>query len=406
MRATFVCTLAFLCFHTPAARAQVDESRFTFRGFGTVALTTHDADDIEFRRNVSQGRGIESGEVGLQSDSVAGLQVDFSLSSRFDVMLQGVTRQDVDGDWSPRVTQAFLRYSPDESLVLRAGRFGYDIYLLAESRQVGYTYLAVRPSQDFYGLVTNDEVDGTDVGWTGRVARGLVKARVFGGTGSDQTAFSDGTTWEGESDVIGATLDYQFHSLTARVAMLQVKYGANPDLRALGGFLVSTGVPQSVSIGEALVSSRQESRGMQIGLAYDDGPLQAQLLYGHIVSDSIAGPNVNAMLAQVGYRMRAFTPYVSFAKSRDRDALKQTGLPDLPELAPISQAVYMMQKTLRATQHSASVGVRYDFSSHLDFKLQADFTTIHDSALNFDRRPPGSGDVHMTVLTAGVDFVF
>jgi len=390
----------------PVARAQVDESRFEFRGFGTLALTTHDADGIEFRRNVNQGRGLESGHVGLESDSLAGLQVDLSLAPRFDVMLQGVSRMTADGDWSPRVTQAFLRYSPDESLVLRAGRFGYEIYLLAESRQVGYSYLAVRPSQDFYGLVTNDEIDGIDIGWTSRLAGGLVRARVFGGAGSDETALADGTTWADDSDAKGFTLDYQYHSITARLAMLEVGYGANSDLRALGAFLVETAVPQSVALGDALVSSRQESRGLQIGVAYDDGPLQAQLLYGHIVSDSIAGPNVNAMYAQVGYRIRMFTPYVSFAKSRDRDAMRATGLPDLPELAPINQAVYDMQKSVRATQHSTSLGVRYDLSSHLDFKLQADLTTIHDSALNFDRRPPGSGDARMTVITAGVDFVF
>jgi hypothetical protein len=61
---------------------------------------------------------------------------------------------------------------------------------------------------------------------------------------------------------------------------------------------------------------------------------------------------------------------------------------------------------MRATQHSASLGVRWDLSSHWAAKLQADFTTLEDSALNFDRRPPGSGEVHMTVLSASVNFVF
>jgi hypothetical protein len=65
-----------------------------------------------------------------------------------------------------------------------------------------------------------------------------------------------------------------------------------------------------------------------------------------------------------------------------------------------------LQDNMRATQHSTSLGVRWDLSSHWAFKAQVDFTDIHDSALNFDRRPANSGDTRMTVLTAAVDFVF
>lgn len=393
-------------FGSSAAFAQVDEGRFTLRGFGTLALTTHDAEGIEFRRNVGQAYGIESGKVRVESDSLAGVQFNVNLATGVDATVQGVTRLNADGDWSPRVTQAFLRYSPDDSLVFRAGRFGYEIYLNAESRQVGYSYLAVRPSQDFYGLVTNDEVDGVDVSWTSRFGRGLVKARVFGGRGSDQTVFPDRTQWEGDSDALGVTLDYSLHSLTARAAVLQVSYGRDPQLRELGAFLVSTGAPPAVSIGDDLFRSTQTSRAVQLGLAYDDGPLQAQLLYGHIISDSIAGPNVSAFYSQVGYRLGDVTPFVSFARSEDRNPIRTTGLPEEPELLPIIGAVDAIQRNVRATQHSTSLGLRWDLSSRWDLKLQADFTSIHDSALNFDARPPGSGQAHMTVVTAAVDFVF
>jgi hypothetical protein len=263
----------------------------------------------------------------------------------------------------------------------------------------------VRPSQDFYGLVTNDEVDGADVSWTNRLGPGLFKVRVFGGDSSDETALADGTSWKGRSRAIGGALDYSYRSLTARAAMLKVSYGANADLRALGAFLVSTGAPGAVDIGGELVGSSQESRGMQLGLAYDDGPLQAQLLYGHIISDSIAGPNVDAFQAQAGYRLGDWTPYVSFAKSQDRSPIRATDLPPVPELQPIIDTVRMLQEQMRATQHSASMGVRWDISSNWAAKLQADFTTLEQSTLNFDRRPPGSGDAHMTVLTATVDFV-
>jgi hypothetical protein len=161
-----------------------------------------------------------------------------------------------------------------------------------------------------------------------------------------------------------------------------------------------------VSIGNELIGSSQSSRGMQLGMAYDDGPLQAQLLYGHILSDSISGPAVRAWLAQVGYRVKAWTPFVAHSRSRDRDAIRTTGLPDIPELQPLNDMVHLLQENMRATQRSTSVGVRWDVTPRWDFKLQADFTRIDDSVLNFDRRPGEGGPVDMTVLTAGVDFVF
>jgi hypothetical protein len=388
------------------AHAEVHGERVTLRGFGTLAVTTHDAEGIEYRRHVGQSRGISANDPGIETDSIAGLQLNAKLSSHFDLVVQGVTRMDVKGDWTPRMTQAFLRYSPDESLVFRGGRFGFDIYLLSESRQVGYSYVAVRPSQDFYGLVTNDEVDGLDISWTARLGRGLVRTRVFGGHGSDATALADGTYWEGRSDVVGLTIDYSFRALTARAALLEVEYGDNPDLAGLGEALVGTGAPRAVVIGRQLVGSEQSSRGLQLGMAYDDGPLQAQLLYGHILSDSISGPAVRAWLGQVGYRVKSWTPFISHSRTRDRDPIRTTDLPDIPELQPLNYTVQLLQENMRATQRTTSVGVRWDISPGWDFKVQADFAHIDDSVLNFDRRLGASGPVDMTVLTAGVDFVF
>jgi len=114
---------------------------------------------------------------------------------------------------------------------------------------------------------------------------------------------------------------------------------------------------------------------------------------------------VHAWLAQVGYRIQAWTPYLSFSTSRNRDPIRSTGLPDIPELEPINAVVEQLQRDMRATQRSASIGVRWDLSPRWDLKLQADFISIDESALNFDRRGT-PGDTDMTVLTAGVDFVF
>ncbi|HEU4781037.1 MAG TPA: hypothetical protein VFS58_14235, partial [Steroidobacteraceae bacterium] len=316
------------------------------------------------------------------------------------------TRQGADGDWNPEMSQGFVRYSPDDSLVLRAGRVGYDIYLLAESRQVGYSYLALRPPPEFYGLLTNDNVDGADIAYTRRVGRGLARARLFGGGGTAGTALADGTHTDTEANVYGACFDYLYRGWTARVAFVRYEYDSDPSFVQLVTALRMTGVPEATAIADGIDHDVLSSQGFQLGVAYDDGPLQAQLLYGFIESGSIAGPASSSVYGLLGYRVRAFTPFASYASSRDRDPIRTTGLPDIPMLAPINGAVHTIQSTVRSTQHTFSVGVRYDFNSHFDVKLQIDRVNLRDSLLMFDRRSPPGGPADMTVIGAALDFVF
>jgi hypothetical protein len=392
----------------PAAHAQeLDAQRFTLRGFGTLGATTQNTDGLEFRRTASQARGVAAGDVESYTDSLAGVQFNAALSPKFDVVIQSVISMHSDGDWDPELSQAVVRFSPDESWVLRAGRVSYDIYLLSESRQVGYSYLTLRPSPEVYGLMSNDGIDGADVAFTHRVGRGLARARLFGGRGSSETAFPDGTYADDvDANVYGACFDYLYRGWTARIALVRFTTDANPSFAQIAAGLRMTGVPDAVAIARTLEQPTLTFSGMQLGVAYEDGPLQAQALLGSIDSDSISGPDTYHFYTLFGYRVRALTPYVSFASSRDRESIRSTGLPAIPMFAPLNGAVAGIQSSFRSTQHTTSVGVRYDFSPHVDFKLQVDRVNIQETSLNFDRRSPPGGPGDMTVVAAAIDFVF
>jgi hypothetical protein len=86
--------------------------------------------------------------------------------------------------------------------------------------------------------------------------------------------------------------------------------------------------------------------------------------------------------------------------------MQTTGLPDIPELTPLIDAVASMQSSVRTTQRTTSVGVRFDLSPHVDLKFQLDRAKLDDTALVFDRRPAPHGDADMTIATLAVDFVF
>jgi hypothetical protein len=401
-----LCCLGLVLAGATATAQELDVQRFTLRGFGTVAATTHDADGIEFRRNTGQGRALEANTVGLFTDSVAGAQANFRVSSDFDVAVQGVTRMNVEGDWTPSLTQAFVRYSPDDALAIRAGRIGIDIYLLAESRQVGYSYVPLRPSTEFYGLLANDAIDGGDIAVTRRVGRGLLRGRIFAGKGTDDMAFADGTHSSAESDVLGACFDFLYGGWTARVAVGRWRYDTFAGVAELVGGLRMTGFPQALAVADDLDQPTFQSSGIQLGVAYDDGPLQAQLLWGGVDSDPIFGPDTTTVYAFAGYRLRQWTPFTSFSRSRDRAPMRTAGLPDIPQLAPLNDGVWMMQSLVRTTQRTTSIGVRYDISPHVDLKFQLDRAKLSDTALVFDRRIGPATDANMTIAAIAVDFVF
>jgi hypothetical protein len=400
-------TLLFALGMSARAHSQdLDTDRFSLRGFGTLAATTHDADGIEFRRSIDQPNGVREGDIDLAVDSQAGLQFNLKLATHFDAMVQGVTRQYADGSWNPRISQGFVRYSSDEALVFRAGRFGYDIYLLAESRQVGYSYLTLRPSLEFYGMITNDQIDGADAAITLRAGPGLARARVFAGESSSEIAFPDGTNAETRGRAQGVSFDYLYRGWTARVALLRFTFDSDPSLAPLLGALRATGSPQAAAIADSLGHEEYESLGMQLGVAYEHGPLQAQLLFGGGTSNSIAVPEFNKVYALIGYQVRQWTPFLSYGSSHDSNPVRGTGLPDIPQLAPLEAAVRDIQRSSRSTQHTVSAGARFDLSEHIDFKFQIDRTSLGDTSLVFDSRVPPGGPANMTVLGASIDFVF
>jgi hypothetical protein len=187
-------------------------------------------------------------------------------------------------------------------------------------------------------------------------------------------------------------------------------YDAGSAILQLAGALRATGFPSAVAIADDFDQESFGSLGVQVGIAYDDGPLLAQLMYGGADSDSIAGPHFDKSYALLGYRLGKWTPFAAHAGSYDREPIRDAGLPDIPMLAPLNAAVAGVQASTRSTQHTTSLGVRYDFSPRVDFKLQLDRTHVDESTLNFDlRSPPGApsaGPYGMTVITATVDFVF
>jgi hypothetical protein len=328
------------------------------------------------------------------------------LTGDLQVVAQGMTHQNATGDWTPRLSRGFLRYSPSANVLLRAGRIGYDSYLLAESPDVGYSYLPIRPAPEFFGLFATDDIDGADVAVSRQVGGGIGRVRLFAGSSRGEQAYLPGAATATNSNVLGGQLDYSFRSWLLRLGAVDVSVRKKPDFSALAGALRATGRPQGTSLADALENDSRTILAYQLAVAYDGRPLQAQMLLTRVESDMVAAPKVNSGIVVFGYRYHRVTPFVSFAAVKNHGLGLPTGLPDTPEFAALNAAAHLAQTGAQATQRTQSAGIRFDVTPRLDLKFQVDRIRLHETNLIFnsaETRPDGAS---MTLFGLAADFLF
>jgi predicted porin len=119
-----------------------------------------------------------------------------------------------------------------------------------------------------------------------------------------------------------------------------------------------------------------------------------------------AGPKLNSGVVNIGYHRGQYTPFFSYATISTFADIQPTGVPNLPALEPLAQAALAAQIAAQATQHTFSVGVRYDLSPHVDVKLQIDRIVTNETYLIFDRNPSPIDRDHLVVVGLAVDFIF
>lgn len=383
----------------------LSDSRFTLGAFGTLGAVYQNARGLAYRRDISQGHGARAGEVDLGTDSIIGLQVTGRIASGFDAQVQETVHRDEDGLWRPELERAFLRYQPNPAVMVRAGRIGLGLYLLADAFDVGYAYLTIRPPVEIYGLLAADEFDGADASFSRQIGGGIGRIRVLGGRWPFEVAQPNGTAVQIDNDsIVGITADYLHGDWQTRAALVQIHIPGGND--PVAPALAATGFPQAVQLAGELNRSQLNSYGAEIGTTYDGDPLQAALIYIHLNSDYLSGPKFNSAFALLGYHIKQLTPYASFSMTDNFGPTHTTGLPAVPVFEPLIAAAQEDQVSSQSTQRSFSLGVRYDFAPHVDFKAQVDRISLHQSELIFDYNVPPSGHTSLTVYGLAVDFAF
>lgn len=362
----------------------------SLHGFGTLGLTRVDDGNAQLVRDLSQPNGAGTSWTA-KVDSLLGLQANIHLSPDTEGVVQLVSRYHADSTYRPELTWAFVRhdFSPDFSL--RVGRLGTEFYMLGDSRLVGYSNLSVRPPPDFYGSLVFSYVDGLDATLTRPVASGLLKGKLFAGRSPEKTPYAPGILWDLKgSKLVGGYLDYSNGPWQFRLSHVQAQFEREMPVDQLVGMPYLSLVP-------AMSMAGQSAHFSSLGLVFDQGPLNVQVMLNQILQDSAAYTDSRAAYVMAAYRLGTVTPYIGVSRSVSDVAAPPA--PDLVTANLVAQGV--------TDQHTYTLGARWDLQKNVALKGQVDWVRGTPNSiflLKGDRR--GSWDGNLTALSLTLDFVF
>jgi hypothetical protein len=398
--------ILFLCgMHQACA-----DDNLSLHGFGTLGLARSSSNAAEFIRDLSQPDGIKGNHWSGRIDSTLGLQANWQATSTLELVGQAVSRYHYDHSRDPELMWGFAKWDPDARVSLRLGRIGADFMMLADSRLVGYSYLTVRPSSDFFGPLFFSHFDGVDASVSMPLGSGVLRGKVFSGITHEKTSGAPGVWDTSGSTLRGVVVDYmsgawQFRMNTASIRFSNdIAFAPLPDL--LRTAALATGITSAAQAADILGTAGTTTRFHSIGIVYDKGPLLAQGMFNLIRHETGAFQDSHAGYLLTGYRIDTLTPYAGVSWWRTSYKHYSTGLPDTAEFVGLNQSFNYLMKASAANQTTYSVGVRWDVFRDIALKFQWD-SIRGDSGSRFPFARTGADWNGKTdVVTCVMDFVF
>lgn len=387
-----------------SADSGTQEPVWRLGGFGTFGAGYHGSDGLTYRRDLEQAGGHEGGRIGFRGDSRIGVQASATIDGRWSAQIQSVSRLDSEGKWTPQLSWTFLRYTPSDSLDMRVGRLGVDLYLDGDSRHVGYAFTAVRPAPEVLGMVTQDLFDGIDLTLRRPAGDGLLSLRLYGGRSRGNFSLYGNQYRPPDAHRLGATLDWVSEGLTLRAAWGDTHTSNDRALAPLAAALAAA--PGAIAPQRAAqIDESHHLTFAGLGALYERGAFSAQALFSWSRFSQFPTYRGNGASLLLAYRVGAWKPYVTYSRlSLDPQESRDLTLP-----APLAglQATYdRTVDRLTMNQRTIGAGVRYDFARNYALKFQIDHIDAARSVLIVDSSSMPARDVSMTLYSITLDFVF
>lgn len=395
-------------------------SGFSLNGYGTLACTADDRSDIAPARDISQepDDGFNTGST-WKLDSRLGLHAHYRFSQKIDFILQGVLRDQTEFSVGKSVELAYAKLKPHYNFHVRAGRLGYDAFLMSDTRNIGYAYPWVRPPMEFYFWIPIFFVDGMDACYM--IDSGNVQWCIRAQAGTSHTDLplgEDGYSVEADN-LWAVTLSRQSGPLTIKLGYsqcdLQNEISASKSLHhALNAVAGATSAAFPGIHNEAtyllsnLTLKDTDITYITMGISYDDGTwiAQAELSHAAITADVI--PHGLMGYLALGYRIGDWTPYLIFSMVHPTYDVYKTDA----DWAAINgdelrEAAVDALNSTRMDQKTCSIGGRWDFHDRAAVKLQWDSSYVRPYyGLWWTRDSKSDTSRYINMFTFSLEFMF
>lgn len=345
------------------------EARFgdyvTLSGFGTVGVASSDNDKADFVRDgAPQGAGKKE---SWKVDSKLGLQANITANDWLSGTLQVLAEQRYEPGVKADLEWAFVKIKPMDGLSIRLGRTSPAMFMISDTRNVGYANTPVRMPNEVYSLAALKRLSGGDVSYT------------FGALGTSFTV----SAMAGQSHVENVNMYYKAKNVRGVNLQWDTSYG---NFR-VGQVRTTNVVPDFGGPGITLYDPYKFSG---VGYSLDNGKVVIGAEY--VKRQSKLAPTVvdsDGWYVLGGYRFGNLLPYVSAAET------KLTSGPG---------------NVLNGKQTTYAMGMRWDFVSGAALKVQYERVDPKGTmGVSFPTPVPfGPPTVRdkTNVLSVVVDFVF
>lgn len=407
----FSLALAMLAFHPGAARAQPS---VLFSGYGTVGVVHSDNGHADYLVDAFKPDGPGFTRAwSADVDSRIGGQVTALLAPRLSAVVQVLAKQRYDDTYTPVVEWANLKYEVTPDLSVRAGRVVLPVFMVTDSRRVGYANVWVRPPVEVYSMVPVTSSDGADASYRSTMGEVVNTFQVTAGRSNSRfPSTRDIESGEAKARrlIAGvASMEHGFATVRltyGRASLTVDAYAALFDaFRQFG--------PQGAAIAERYDLKDRTVTFAGIGASYDTGAWFAMGEWAKFDTRSILGSR-SSWYVSAGRRFASVTPYATYARTRSERStsdpgLSLAGLP--PSLLPIAEglnATLSAQLVRVPVQRTVSLGVRWDFLRSAALKFQYDDVRPGaPSAGTFGQlQPQFQPGTRVRLFSAAVDFVF
>jgi len=359
-----------------AGMAHADnEKMFSLSGFGTAGVAHSTIDRGDYVADMMQAKGAGySRDWDIGVDSKVAVQLDARLTDKLSGVIQVMSRQRANNTFSPRFEWANLKYAFTPDASVRVGRVAAPIYLVSESRLVGYANNWIRPPVETYNLIPITNVDGIDGSYRMHVGSAINTVQAFYG--------------RNHADIISTAVVTPTFFFTQKLGADATNMMGMNDTVELGPLTLRAGYfKTNVEItGSVNGNEKDRIKVATLGALYDAGKWFVQGEYTHADFGNLLKKQ-KAFYVTTGYRWNQFTPYVGYSQVKPNDnRANMTG----------------------RDQQSYSAGLRWDAYKNTAIKMQYDHVKLGTgNAGNFYNMQSGfplggSGNV----ISAAVDFIF